>query len=90
VIGVHSPEFEKEREPRQVRREVKKLEIEYPVILDNDFKMWDALGNHYWPTLYLIDRKGGIRLVHVGETREGSGPALRVEEAIEALLASED
>ena len=52
--------------------------------------MWDALGNHYWPTLYLIDRKGGIRLVHVGETREGSGHALRVEEAIEALLASED
>ena len=73
-----------------MRREVKKLEIEYPVILDNDFKMWDALGNHYWPTLYLIDRKGGIRLVHVGETREGSGPARRVEEAIEALLASED
>jgi hypothetical protein len=62
------------------------LGITYPVVLDNDLKMWDALGNHDWPTIYLVDRKGLIRHVHVGETHQGTAQALEVEQILVGLL----
>jgi hypothetical protein len=69
-----------------VRREVRALGVTYPVVLDNELKMWDALGNRSWPTLYLVDRKGRIRYVHVGETHVGSEEALEVEHLLAGLL----
>ena len=86
VVGVHTPEFEPERDPANVRREVRRLGITYPVVLDNDNRMWDALDNHSWPSLYLIDRKGRIRATHAGEIHAGTGDARGLEELIETLL----
>lgn len=69
-----------------MRREVGALGVTYPVVLDNDLKMWDALGNRYWPTVYLVDRKGRVRDVHVGETHVGSEEARDVEGQLSRLL----
>ena len=69
-----------------MRREVRALGMTYPVVLDNELKMWDALGNSYWPAVYLVDRKGRIRHVHVGETHAGSAEALEVERLLIGLL----
>ena len=86
VIGLHSPELDRERRPENVRREVAGLKVVYPVVMDNDFRMWDALENKYWPTAYLIDRKGVIRHVHSGETHEGSREARDFEAILASLL----
>ena len=86
VIGVHSPEFESERDPANVRREVLKLGLTYPIVLDNDATMWDALDNRAWPTLYIIDRRGAIRRVHVGEIHATSSDARGLEQLLETLL----
>jgi cytochrome c biogenesis protein CcdA/thiol-disulfide isomerase/thioredoxin len=67
IIGVHSPEFAFERVPGNVRAAVRKLGIRYPVALDNDFAMWRAYANEYWPAKYLIDRAGRVRYYHFGE-----------------------
>jgi alkyl hydroperoxide reductase subunit AhpC len=87
VVGVHAPEFDREKDAANVRREAARLGLAYPVVLDNDFRMWDALENRYWPTLYLVDRKGILRHVHAGETREGSRPAAAFEAVLADLLA---
>ena len=86
VVGLHSPEFDVEKDAEQVRRAVGTLGIPYPVVLDNDLKMWDALGNSYWPTLYLLDRTGKVRDVHVGETHAGSDEAAAFEKRLTTLL----
>jgi cytochrome c biogenesis protein CcdA/thiol-disulfide isomerase/thioredoxin len=67
IVGVHAPEFAFERVPDNVRAAVRKLEIRYPVALDNDFATWTAYANEYWPAKYLIDRKGRVRYFHFGE-----------------------
>lgn len=67
VIAIHSPEFDYERNPENVRRYVKENGIEYPVLIDNDFANWRAFENQAWPAIYLIDRKGKLRYRHVGE-----------------------
>jgi thiol-disulfide isomerase/thioredoxin len=67
VIGIHSPEFAFEKDLRNVRREVKDLGVTYPVAVDNDYKLWRAFGNQYWPAHYFIDAKGNIRHTHFGE-----------------------
>lgn len=87
VVGVHSPEFEQEKIPDNVRRNVRELGVTYPVVLDNDFKMWDALDNRYWPSLYLVDRRGVIRRAHTGEIDEGSRDAKILQGVVERLLA---
>ena len=87
VVGVHSPEFEQEKKPENVRRNVTDLGVTYPVVLDNDFKMWDALDNRYWPSLYLVDRRGVIRRAHSGEIDEGSRDAQILEGVVKRLLA---
>jgi thiol-disulfide isomerase/thioredoxin len=82
VVGVHSPEFAFERSVQNVERAVREHGLEYPVGLDNDFVAWNAYGNRYWPTMYLIDRAGQIRYTQIGEGNYG-----RTETAIRTLLA---
>jgi thiol-disulfide isomerase/thioredoxin len=67
VIGVHAPEFAFEREPANVARAIKELGIRYPVALDNQYRLWNALKNQYWPAHYFIDAQGRIRYYHHGE-----------------------
>ena len=69
VIGVHTPEFSFEHELDRVRLAVAEREIDYPVALDNDYAIWQAFDNHYWPALYFVDRDGVIRDQHFGEGR---------------------
>jgi thiol-disulfide isomerase/thioredoxin len=67
VIGVHTPEFSVEHDLENVRRAAKDMRVEYPVAIDNDYAIWDAFDNHYWPALYLVDAQGQIRSHHFGE-----------------------
>jgi cytochrome c biogenesis protein CcdA/thiol-disulfide isomerase/thioredoxin len=67
VIGVHTPEFAFEKDLENVRKAVGELKITYPVALDNDYKIWKAFNNSYWPADYLVDATGHIRFHHFGE-----------------------
>jgi thiol-disulfide isomerase/thioredoxin len=67
VIGVHAPEFAFERDSANVAKAVKDLGIRYPVVMDNDWKLWRALHNNYWPAHYFIDAEGRVRFHHFGE-----------------------
>jgi thiol-disulfide isomerase/thioredoxin len=69
VIGVHTPEFSFEHELDRVQEQVQARAIDYPVALDNDYAIWRAFDNNYWPALYLADREGVIRDHHFGEGR---------------------
>lgn len=82
IIGNHYPEFGYERELSNLREAVARLDIAYPVVQDNDGTNWRAYKNHYWPTLYLIDKRGHLRYQHIGE-----GEYAKTEAAIQALLA---
>lgn len=69
IVGVHSPEFEFEKKPENVKKAVRKFGIRYPVAVDSDKRTWDAFDNEYWPAKFLIDRKGYVVDVHFGEGR---------------------
>ncbi|MBL8063448.1 MAG: redoxin domain-containing protein [Anaerolineales bacterium] len=82
IIGNHYPEFSFEQSLDNLKVAVLENGIEYAVAQDNDGKTWRAYENHYWPTLYLIDKQGHIRYVHIGE-----GRYKETEAAIQTLLA---
>ncbi|BBQ01936.1 cytochrome C biogenesis protein DipZ (plasmid) [Burkholderia sp. SFA1] len=82
VIGVHTPEFGFERDTGNVKRALANLNIRYPVAIDNDYGIWRAFGNQYWPAFYIVDAQGRVRFHHFGEG--GYGEA---EDAIRSLLA---
>ena len=67
VIGVHTPEFAFEKDLDNVRRAMQHLNIGFPIALDNDYAIWRAFDNHYWPALYLLDARGRVRYHHFGE-----------------------
>jgi hypothetical protein len=69
VVGVHTPEFGFEHDVDNVRRAVKSMRIDDPVAIDNDYAIWRAFDNHYWPALYFADAQGRIRHHHFGEGR---------------------
>ncbi|HEY3008073.1 MAG TPA: redoxin domain-containing protein [Micromonosporaceae bacterium] len=69
VIGVHTPEFSFEHEIDRVRQATKDRAIDYPVAVDNDYEVWSAFDNHFWPALYFVDAEGIIRDHHFGEGR---------------------
>ena len=69
VIGVHTPEFSFEHELDRVRQATKDMAIDYPVAADNDYAIWSAFDNNYWPALYFVDADGVIRDHHFGEGR---------------------
>jgi thiol-disulfide isomerase/thioredoxin len=82
VIGVHAPEFAFEKNLDNVHKAVKDLKIDYPVAVDNDYAIWRAFGNEYWPAHYFIDGQGRIRYHHFGE-----GEYDESEKVIQQLLA---
>src|SRR6266571_8207219 len=82
VIGVHSPEFAFEHDIENVRRAAKDMRIEYPIAIDNDYAIWRAFTNHYWPALYFVDAQGRIRHHQFGE-----GEYEQSEMIIQQLLA---
>jgi thiol-disulfide isomerase/thioredoxin len=87
LLGVHSPEFAHEKERDKVIAKVKEFGIRHPVMLDNDFSYWTALGNRYWPAFYVIDKRGMLRGTFIGETHTGDRRAREVEALIRGLLA---
>lgn len=82
VIGVHTPEFPFEHNVDNVRQAAKDMRVEYPIAIDNDYAIWDAFNNNYWPALYFVDAKGHIRHHQFGE-----GEYEQSEMVIRQLLA---
>ena len=81
IIGNHFPEFSYEGDVENLKEAIDRFDIQYAVAQDNDGATWQAYKNHYWPALYLIDKQGHIRYVHIGE-----GRYKQTEENIKALL----
>lgn len=81
IIGLHTPEFEFEKDIGNVKKATERFHILYPVALDNHYKTWQAFSNSYWPAHYLIDQEGIVRQVHFGE-----GGYMETENAIRNLL----
>jgi len=84
IVGVHSPEFDEEKQLENVRREVAELQIRYPVVTDTDYATWRAYDVAAWPTIFVLDRSGRIRWTHVGE-----GAYDATEQIIQKLLAED-
>jgi thiol-disulfide isomerase/thioredoxin len=82
IVGVHTPEFEFEKDYNNVKAAVEKFDIKYPVAQDNEKATWEAYENRYWPRKYLIDNEGYIRYDHIGE-----GAYAETEKVIQSLLA---
>ncbi len=85
VVGVHTPEFEFEKNTANVQNAIAQYNIHYPVAQDNNYATWNAYNNHYWPAHYLIDTQGVIRDIHFGE-----GEYDKTEKAIQELLGQVD
>jgi thiol-disulfide isomerase/thioredoxin len=81
VVGVHTPEFGFEHDVPSIERAVKQFDIDYPVAVDNDYRVWTAFSNHYWPALYFIDRSGMIV-----DHQFGEGSYAKSERLIQQLL----
>src|SRR3989338_2195405 len=81
ILGIHAPEFDFEKDKKNVESAIQKYSISYPVALDNDHKTWNAFNNRYWPEHYLIDVDGNIRYQHFGEGRYAE-----TENSIQKLL----
>ena len=84
VVGVHSPEFDREKKIENVRREVASLGIHFPVVIDNEFETWRAYKVEAWPTIFVLDKSGRVRRKHVGE-----GAYEQTEQLIQKLLAEQ-
>ena len=90
ILGVHTPETQRERDPSQVAAEAKKSGFNFPIVIDNDKKNWTAWGNSMWPSVYLIDKQGRLRYWWYGELNwnEAGGQEIMAKR-IEELLAEE-
>jgi peptide-methionine (R)-S-oxide reductase len=84
IVGVHSPEFDEERNADNVRKNVASLGVRFPVVTDNDYQTWRAYHVEAWPTLFLLDKTGRVRWTHVGE-----GAYDQAEQTIQKLLGEE-
>jgi thiol-disulfide isomerase/thioredoxin len=85
VVGVHCPEFGFEHDLDNVRHATLQLGVDYPVVIDNDFAIWQSLSNRFWPAVYLVDRDGRIRFHHFGE-----GNYEETEQAIQQHLGIDE
>jgi thiol-disulfide isomerase/thioredoxin len=88
IVGVHSPELAEERDRAQVAAAVRRLEIGYPVMLDEDFSYWRRLDNHYWPAFYLYDAAGRLLATRIGELHAGEPQSDAFERLIAAQLTA--
>ncbi len=86
VIGIHTPEFDREKERENVLKKIEEFELHHPVMMDNNKAYWRALRNRYWPAYYIVDKKGNIRDAFIGETHEGDRRAKKIEKLIAKLL----
>ena len=82
VLGVHTPEFGFEKRPENIREEMRRFNIQYPVAVDSEYRIWNAFHNQYWPAYYLVDGQGRVRYHQFGEGEYG-----KAEAAIQDLLA---
>ena len=82
TIGVHTPEFDREKVPANVAQRVKELGVLFLVVMDNDFAIWRSFNNRFWPSVYIVDKQGRIRFHHDGEGRYDD-----IDAAVKALLA---
>jgi thiol-disulfide isomerase/thioredoxin len=85
VVGAHAPEFGFEHELENVRRATRELGLGYAVVIDNDFAIWRAFENHYWPAAYLVDGEGEVHYHHFGE-----GAYEETERAIQQVLGVDE
>lgn len=86
VIGVHTPEFEHEKDRSKVAQKVEEFDLHHPVVIDNESVYWRAMRNRYWPAFYVVDKQGRIRQKFIGETHEGTRRATTIEQTIVKLL----
>jgi hypothetical protein len=86
LIGVHTPETDREKQRGLFQAELKRLEIQWPQYVDNDGRYWTALHNLWWPVTYLVDKCGRIRDRHVGELHADRDDGRKLEARIEELL----
>lgn len=85
IIGIHTPEFEFEKDPKNVKRAVRELGVDWPVVMDNHYENWKNFNNRYWPAKYLTDKNGGIVYTHFGE-----GKSTETEKVIQMMLMEHD
>lgn len=84
MIGIHTPEFESEKDVNKIKEKAKDNKLTFPIAVDNDSANWKAWGNQYWPCVYLVDKKGIVRYRHIGELCEEGSKKVNAE--IEKLL----
>ena len=86
IIGVHSPEFDYEKDRTKLRQAMKSYGVEYAQLLDDNHEYWNQLKNHYWPAFYIVDKEGKIRSFYAGETHAGDSQSQAIEKQIQSLL----
>lgn len=86
AVGIHTPEFEREKSRKNLEAKIKQFNITHPVMMDNSFKYWRKMQNRYWPAFYLTDREGNILYKMIGETHSGQEKAEKFERVLEELV----
>ena len=89
VIGVHTPEFEREKDVQKVSEAIERLQLPYAVAIDNESVTWRAFRNQYWPSLFVIDKRGVVRTNHIGELHEGTPDWDEMTGLVEQLIAEQ-
>ena len=87
IIGIHSPEFDHEKIHANIKQNIKKFKISNPVMVDNNMAFWKRMNNRYWPSYFIVDKKGKVRANFIGETHKGDPQAKKIEALIAGLLA---
>jgi hypothetical protein len=88
VLGVHTPEVDRERDVENVRRDATDADLTFPILIDNQKLNWDAWGNSMWPSVYLVDKRGYVRYWWYGELNwQGAEGEKLLRKRIEELLA---
>ena len=87
IIGVHTPETKAEKDAGRVKSKTTEAQLTFPVAIDNDKKTWNAWGNNWWPTVYVIDREGYMRYFWAGELNwKGAGGQKMISRHVRTLL----
>lgn len=86
IIGVHSPEFDYEKNRDEMKKVMNQYNVTYPQVLDDNLAYWKSLNNRYWPSFYVVDKNGNLRGNFYGETHAGDPQSKRIESLIDELL----